>query len=264
MKNYAAFTVSSYISALSYPHRLGSLPDPATSEMIRKLALRGYSKLNPSKDSRLLISLPILENIILACEHTKSSQYIAFFAALRVGEICYRGKQPGQNIISISQILFQKTREGAVTALALTLRKYKHSDPLSPVYIFIYREGPVCPVYLLSEYINTRGQFPGPLFCWPDASSISRSFFVTALKEDLQFCDLDNRITIITLIAIGSVPLSGQLLKVCRTHRSGILDAGNLMHFSDIFEPPQWGRRQPSKRNVVLFAHTCSCILVLT
>ena len=87
---------------------------------------------------------------------------------------------------------------------------------------------------------------------------------MTALKEDLQFCDLDNRIIIIRLIAIGSVPLSGQLLEVSRTHRSGILDAGNLMHFSDIFEPPQWGRRQPSKRNLMLFAHACSCILVLT
>ena len=137
MKNCAASTVSSYISALSYPYRLGSLPDPTTSEVI-KLALRGYSKLNPSRESRLLIFLPILENIILACEHSKLSQYIAFFAALRVGEISYQGKQPGQNIISISQIVFQKTGEGAVTAQALTLRKYNHSDPLSPVYIFIY------------------------------------------------------------------------------------------------------------------------------
>ena len=106
---------------------------------------------------------------------------VALFAALRVGEITYRGNQPGQNIISISQIAFMKTREGTVTALKLTLRNYKHSDSSSPVDIFIYRERPVCQVYLLSEYINIRGHFPGPLFCWPDASPMSRSFFVTAL-----------------------------------------------------------------------------------
>ena len=29
---------------------------------------------------------------------------VALFAVLRVGEITYRGNQPGQNIISISQI----------------------------------------------------------------------------------------------------------------------------------------------------------------
>ena len=38
-KAYAASTVVSYISALSFPHRLASLPDPTKSEMI-KLALR--------------------------------------------------------------------------------------------------------------------------------------------------------------------------------------------------------------------------------
>ena len=66
--------MSSYISALGFPHRLASVPDPTKSEMI-KLALRGYSKMNPSRDTQLLISLPTLENITLACDHTKSSQY---------------------------------------------------------------------------------------------------------------------------------------------------------------------------------------------
>ena len=106
---------------------------------------------------------------------------VALLAALRVGEITYRGNQPGQNIISISQIAFMKTREGTVTALKLTFRNHKHSVSSSTVDIFIYRERPVCQVYLLSECINILGQFPGPLFCWPDASPISRSFFVTAL-----------------------------------------------------------------------------------
>lgn len=199
-QKYAASTVTSYISALSYPHRLASLPDPTKSEMIQ-LTLRGYCKLNPSRDSRLPISLPILENIILACEHTKSSLYsrkliqamyaFAFFAALRVGEITYRVNQPHQNIITISQLVCMKTREGNVSAIKLTLRNYKHSDSTSPLDIFLYREKPVCPVSHLLEYLSLRGQSPGPLFCWPDASPICRSFFVTALSEDLNFCDLD-------------------------------------------------------------------------
>lgn len=141
--------------------------------------------------TRFIISLFFLD-----CENTKSSLYskklteamyaLAFVAALRVGEITYPGNLPGQNIISIGQIAFMETREGTVTALKLTLRHYKHSDSSSPVDIFIYRERD--NEY---EYIDIRGQFPGPLFCWPDASLITRSFFVTALKEDLQFCDLD-------------------------------------------------------------------------
>ena len=77
---------------------------------------------------------------------------IAFFAALRVGEITSRAHQPRQNIIAISQLVFLKTREGTVSAIKLTLRNYKHSDTSNPVDIFIYREKPVCAVSLLLEF----------------------------------------------------------------------------------------------------------------
>ena len=75
---------------------------------------------------------------------------VAFLAALRVGEITYRGNQPGQDIISASQIAFMKTKEGTVTAIKLTLRNYKHSGSSSPVDIFIYPERPVCPAWVCS------------------------------------------------------------------------------------------------------------------
>ena len=48
-----------YVSALSFPHWLASWPDPTKSETV-KLALRGYSKLYPSQDTRLPITLPII------------------------------------------------------------------------------------------------------------------------------------------------------------------------------------------------------------
>ena len=41
------------------------------------------------------------------------------------------------------------------------------------------------------SHVSLRGQSPGSLFCWPDASPISRSCFVAALTEDLQFCNLN-------------------------------------------------------------------------
>ena len=62
-QKYAASTFSTYISALSFPHRLASLLDPTKMDMIQ-LALRDYSKMNPSHDTRLPISWPLLEKII--------------------------------------------------------------------------------------------------------------------------------------------------------------------------------------------------------
>ena len=78
-----------------------------------------------------------------------------------------------------------------MSTIKLTLRNYKHSDTSKPVDIFLYREHPVCPVSLLLTYLNLRDNFPGPLFCWPDASPISRSFFTSALTAALNFCNLD-------------------------------------------------------------------------
>ena len=199
-QKYAASTVLTYISALSFPHRLASLPDPTKRDMIQ-LALRGYSKMNPSHDTRLPISLPLLEKIVSACDHTQSSMYsrkmtqamyaMAFFAALRVGEITCKPTQPRGNVILLNQIVFMKTREGVVSAIKITLRNYKHSDPAVPVDIFLYREKPVCPVSTVLAYLRLRGTSPGPLFCWPDASPVSRTFFTKALSDALRYCNLN-------------------------------------------------------------------------
>ena len=165
-----------------------------------QLALRGYSKLNPSADSRLPITLPILEDIILACEHTKSSLYsrkliqamyaIAFFAALRVGEITSRAHHPRQNIIAISQTVFLKTREGTVSAIKLTLKSYKHSDASNPVDIFIYREKPVCPVSLLLEFLfEVCGTVSGTSFLLAGCLS-NISIFLCCRLNRRPFCNL--------------------------------------------------------------------------
>ena len=166
-----------------------------------QLTLRGYSKLNPSRDSRLPISLPILENIISSCVHTllynrkllQGMYAIAFFAALRIGEITCQPKQTNRNLIFPSQASFMKRHGDSIDTIKLTLTHYKHSNPTEPVNIFIYQAQPVCPVnlHVLLAYLNLRGTSPGPLFCWPDLSPLSRNFFTNALANSLRFCDLD-------------------------------------------------------------------------
>ena len=41
------------------------------------------------------------------------------------------------------------------------------------------------------EYLAIQGSSPGPLFCWPDNTPISRAYFTRLLKAALEFCDLD-------------------------------------------------------------------------
>ena len=84
-KTYAGSTVMTYISALSFPHQLAGWPDPTKPEMV-KFALRGYTKLYPSHDPRLPITLPILERIITAC----NDLFITACNDLFPGNVCPR------------------------------------------------------------------------------------------------------------------------------------------------------------------------------
>lgn len=61
---YAAASVSSYISALGYVHRLKAIPDPTTSFIIKRL-LRCVHKTASSTDSRLPITECILRKLIV-------------------------------------------------------------------------------------------------------------------------------------------------------------------------------------------------------
>ena len=101
---------------------------------------------------------------------------IAFFAALRIGEITCQAKQTQRNLINYNQVNFVRTMEDEVTAIKITLRHYKHSNPAEPVEIFIYRAKPVCAVTVLLAYVNLRGTSAGPLFCWPDLPEFLATF----------------------------------------------------------------------------------------
>ena len=137
--NYSPSTVLTYLSAIGYVHRLANLPDPSKSEQV-KLMLRGYSNLKPADtDSRLPITLPLLERTLQALDVTQSSHFqqklakamcsLAFFATLRVGEITIRPGQALRNVIHFYQISFMKDHHDTLTAIKLSLVKYKHSDP---------------------------------------------------------------------------------------------------------------------------------------
>lgn len=200
-KGYAASTALTFVSVIGYVHRISSLPDPTKTDMIR-LALRGYSKSKPSTDIRLPITLPILERILSAFDHTSYSNFqrhlframctIAFFAALRVGEITTIPGRSLQNLIQFDQIAFLRGASGSVTGIKLTMKFFKHSNPSKPVVIFIYTDKPVCPVSTLIQYLSLRGFANGPLFCWSDNSAISRHYFTSTLNAALNFCGLDS------------------------------------------------------------------------
>ena len=97
-RNYAASTVSTYISALGYFHKLHGHDDPSKSFIISQM-LKGYSKFDRRLDSRLPITLPLLHRLVIPSANLSVSRYnIALFQAMclfafhtfsRIGEITH-------------------------------------------------------------------------------------------------------------------------------------------------------------------------------
>ena len=196
---YASSSVTTYISAISYVHKLAELADPTDSPLIVQV-LKGYRKLAPVNDVRLPITLPVLRQLISAFDHTISSRYqillmsamcaIAFFAFLRIGEIT-ASRSEATNLIDITQLDRLVDDRGISRALQLTICNYKHKKSGPPFVIYIYPEVTCCPVQLILNFVSMRGPVRGPLFCWPDGTPIRRTFFVERLNAALKFCNLD-------------------------------------------------------------------------
>ena len=98
-------TLSSHVSALGYSHKFLGHPDPSKAFFVIQI-LKGYGKIGFRLDSRLPITLPVLNRIIESSAKLSLSQYqrsqlqamcsTAFFAFLRIGEIsCNSPKDAG-------------------------------------------------------------------------------------------------------------------------------------------------------------------------
>ena len=62
-KKFASSTISTYVSALSYVHKLGNFPDPTKNFLVQKL-LTAHSKLHFSPDVRLPITRSVLQHLV--------------------------------------------------------------------------------------------------------------------------------------------------------------------------------------------------------
>ena len=166
-QNISGSTLTTYISALSYVHKIKGLQDTTKHFMVIK-ALEGVRKRRSVQDTRLPITLPILNKLSAAITQCAGSYYkkllfqamfqVAFYAFLRVGELTCNSKQ--QPSISIQDVSIPKGNNFAL----ITIRKYKHSKGI-PAVIKIKSQLKSCPVDNLANYISVRGQGNGPLFC---------------------------------------------------------------------------------------------------
>ena len=77
---------------------------------------------------------------------------LAFFAALRVGEVTVRPGQTICNVIHFHQISFIKDHHYTLMAIKLSLVNYKHSDPSRPADILFIAINLSAPSFSYSNF----------------------------------------------------------------------------------------------------------------
>ena len=127
-RKFASSTISTYVSALGYAHKLANFPDPTKNFLVQKI-LAAHSKLYSAPDVRLPITRGVLQRLVLALNHTNSSAYqrllfqtmflVAFYGFFRVGELTAKGANL-KPLVQIQNLHFQ-FKDNCVTTATIAL-----------------------------------------------------------------------------------------------------------------------------------------------
>ena len=198
-RNYASSTVNTYLSALSYSHKLAGLPDPTRVFYITQM-LKGYGKNRARLDSRLPITLPILQRLIEVSPRLAGSNYqifqfkamcsLAFFAFLRIGEMT-TAKNNSCQPLHMHNLAFSCDSNNQVVGMKLTFHDFKHNYNQRPFTLTINRQSSCCPIQLLLEYLALRGNHGGALFITHGSIPVAREVFARQLSAAIRLCGLD-------------------------------------------------------------------------
>ena len=205
LKGLAPSTITTYTSAISYVHRMNSLPDPTNQFVVQKV-LSAINKSTGNRDSRLPITQFLLNRLLDSTEFVISNQYnklliramfsLAFYGLFRIGEITIQTS--GVVPLKFEQIQLLTNK------LVISITNFKNNKTDKPFDIVIHQiGGKFCPYKMMMDYLDLRGSAPGPLFCFVNQKHVSRHFFTTKLKSCLTFCGLNTRLYLSHSFRIG-------------------------------------------------------------
>ena len=221
IQNYQPSTIASYISALSFMHKIKFLQDPTDTFFIKKM-LKGTKQLRHSVDTRLPITYDILVKLVKALPKVivgiynqvllKAMMSTAYFCFLWIGEIAVKIYRVTQR----EDLKFERVN-GHVSNTTITMKFYKHSNLQSKTLSIARRpENYLCPVKAIEEYLRLQNCPHGPLFRFKCGKPVSGFYFNSSLKSLLNFVGLDTnfykghsfRIGAATSAAAKGVPLA--------------------------------------------------------
>ena len=193
-------TIKNYLSSLRYLQICYGFPSPFESAMPKlELVMRGIKraqgKLGLTPRRKLPITPIILRQVRAVWSRSGqdfeetmlwAAAVTCFFGFLRAGEITVlrKGDFDPSYHLSLEDLATDSVIDPSFVQLTLKASK---TDPFRQgVTITIGRTDEVlCPVSALFDYVRLRGGAKGPLFIRPDGTPLTRSYFITKVREAL-------------------------------------------------------------------------------
>ncbi|CAC5357789.1 unnamed protein product [Mytilus coruscus] len=164
-KSYAPSTISTYLSAIAYVHKMMSMPDNTRSFLVEKLVTGTY-RLSKTFDSRLPITIPILNKLlhsitlVIKCTYDqvlfKAIFLFAFSTFSRVGELVTTKNAPNDNVLLLHDVSLSYV-QGKAAEVQVCFRKFKHNVRGMPKTIsFSHGTAMESAVVAMVEYLKVR------------------------------------------------------------------------------------------------------------
>lgn len=189
-------TIGSYIAGIAFQHKIRGWQDPTKTFVAQKL-LEGCKRLNGRADTRLPVTLTILQDMLSALGRACRSNYevalfeaaftLAFFAFLRVGEFTTKSRNDkGERVLAVHDIAFKDPGHSAVQVRVRFSKTDQHGRAV--VLVICKAPGvPICPVAAIERYLAIRPVCVGPFFIHMDKSPLTRFQFQSILTKSLLF-----------------------------------------------------------------------------
>lgn len=186
---FSPSTIRSYISGLSFYHKLHNWFDPLELFVVKKL-LEGYSRSRRRVDNRAPVTPQILHSICTLlpsiCYNDyeailfKAAYLLAYFGLLRVSEVVHSTWQHHGRALLLDDIKFDHS-----CAVVVAIRQSKTCQMGEPTYLRIPCEADsnMCPVCSLKKYLAVRPSTQGYFFKHKNDKPLTRAQFSAVLAK---------------------------------------------------------------------------------
>ncbi|XP_062570270.1 uncharacterized protein LOC134232331 [Saccostrea cucullata] len=194
-------TISTYLSAIAYAHKMLNFEDPTRAFVIQKLVAGAY-RLGNTFDIRLPITTNILNRLLDVIPDVINDKYtqslfkalflFAFSSFARIGELICAAPEKASDVVQLADVTLSSVK-GKITAINVCFKKFKHnSNGVPKVISFAHGDCKISAISATTDYLKVRTNCQGPMFVSNTGSPILRTTFDRTLRSCLRLCNLDS------------------------------------------------------------------------